>query len=146
MDAEKKKQLVLSLNRFLREKYNTEVVFSGSLGLFLSGIDLGRESHDIDVKVIGIDPNILRKDKKNYDFEFPVHFLGYGKISYPEKYHEVDINGEKVLVSTVETIMNYKKSSIKFNETRKIKNEFTERKRQKDIRDLEYIKEKYGIE
>ena len=139
---EDKKHLAIYLNNILKEKYGTDIIFGGSLGLYLNGIILDRDFSDIDVKVVGIDPNIPRKDKA--DFDVPIHFLGNTDI--PLEYKEIEIDGEKILVYTVETILNCKKHSISFNKTRKIKNEFTERKIEKDTKDLEYIKEKYGIE
>ena len=142
MEFEKVKQLILTLNKTLKEKYDTDIVFSGSLGLRLRGIELEREPHDIDVKVVDVDPKIVRKEK--YDLGIPVHFLGYTKV--PLEYDAVDVDGEPVLVYTIETIINCKKASIEYNATRWIRNEFTEMKREKDMKDLEYIKEKYGIE
>ena len=142
MEKEKIKNIVLKLNRYLKEKYNADIVFGGSFGFYLQGIDLGRKFHDIDVRVVGIDPKMLRKQE--IDFDIPVHFLGNTEVPLEAK--ELGVDGEKILVYTIQTIINCKKHTIWFNEHRKIKNEFTERKNKKDMRDLEYIKEKYGIE
>lgn len=141
MEQEKIKQLVLSLNKTLREKYNTDIIFSGSLALYLQGIELNRDFHDIDVKVVDVDPKVVRKN--HIDFELPIDFLGYTDITLESK--EIDVDGQKILVYTPETIMKHKVSSINFNRHRKIKNELTERKVEKDLRDLRYITENYGI-
>ena len=140
--ADEKERIVTTLNRTLRERYGTDVIFGGSFGLYLKGIVLDRDFHDIDVRVVGIDPNIVRAE--GVESEVPVHFLGYTEV--PLECEEVDVCGEKVLVYTPETIIRCKKHTIAYNETRKIKTEFTRRKSEKDRKDLEYIKEKYGLE
>ena len=135
---------IASLNRELKNLFNADIIFSGSYGLYLNGIKLKREFHDIDIKVIGIDPRLVRKEGKCITSMTPIHFLGFTNV--PLEYHEIEINGEKILTYTVETILRCKKETIRYNERRKIKTEFTERKSEKDKKDLEYIKEKYGIE
>ena len=137
-DAER---IALTLNKMLREKFDADVVFGGSLGLFLNGIVLDRDFHDVDVRVLNVDPKVVRKE--GVEYEIPIHFLG--NTTVPLEYKEVDVQGEKILVYTPETILNCKKYTIQFNETRRIKNEFTERKNEKDRKDLAFIKEKYGI-
>lgn len=135
-------ELILAVDRALREKYGTDIIFSGSFGLWLDGIDLGREFHDVDVKVVGADPRVIRKDK--FDFNLPIDFLGVTDV--PLEYKEIDFHGRKILVYTAETIMNIKKSTVRFSKTRKIRNIFTERTGKKHQADLDYIKEKYGME
>ena len=142
MEKRKIEKLILGLNQILKEKYNTDVIFSGTFGLYLNGIVLDREFNDIDVRVVGIDPKLARKDK--FEFEVPVHFLG--ETSVQLEHDAIDVCGEKILVYTPQSIINCKKQTVMFNETRKIKNELTERKREKEINDLEFIKEKYGME
>ena len=135
-------RIVLKLNKTLKEKYSTDVIFSGTYGLYLNGIVLDREFNDVDVRVVGVDPKLLRKNK--FEFEVPIHFLGDTTVQL--EHAEVDVSGEKILVYTPQTIINCKKHTVAFNETRKIKNEVTELKKEKEQQDLDFIKEKYGME
>lgn len=134
---------ILACNSYIKSKTEHRFAFCGSCGLYLQGISLGRELHDIDIKFPDLDFNEALS--LGLEFNPKLDVLDEYK---PEnaKYIEVELNGEKLVVETVESIISYKRDMLDYLAHKaKIMDESRIRQREKQTRDLEYLKKEYGL-
>ena len=137
-------EIILQCIRYLKEITESRVVFSGSYGLYIQGIDLNRDFHDIDIKFLDLNEDALKKLR--LDFKPVIHKLKECHAVSPE-YKEVDFHGEKILVFTPKTIIDCKKYTLDFIENgAKIMSPGRIHSAEKNKADLQYLKEHYEIE
>ena len=127
---------------YIKSKTDEKFVFGGSVALYIQGITLGREIHDIDVRF----PNLTIKEVQRLNLNFSPNIdIIFRCLN--EGYEEFNLCGEKVLAYTPESVVLAKKIMLDFIENKnKIKTEQTEAQAEKIRRDLKYLKENYNIE
>ena len=139
-----KVETILKCNEYLKTVTGSRFAFSGSYGLYIQGVELDREFHDMDIKFLDLDREELSKLK--VDFEPTIHKLKSSPIG-TDDYKEVEFHGEKLLVYTPQFIVDCKKHTLDFIENKaKIKTEGRLYTAEKIKSDLMFLKEKYGLE
>jgi hypothetical protein len=136
-------KIILDSYQYLSSLGLGRFVYSGSYGLYLNGIDLGREFHDLDIEF----PDLSLEEKKALKFEFTPEIERVLHIRQDLKFEEKDWNGIKLLVFTPESIIAAKRHILNFLETPGIimtENRLSQK--EKILRDLGYLKEHYGLE
>lgn len=142
-----KDKIILDCNEYLKTKTSSRFVFSGTFGLYIQGFAMDRDFHDVDVKFL----DLTQKEAKALSFEFSpkIHALNDRVLDEGEeyKYVEVEFQGEKLLVFTPKTIINFKKHTLDFIDNKaKIKSRERLYLAEKIRTDLKYLKETYGLE
>ena len=137
-------KIILDSYQYLSSLGIGRFVYSGSYGLYLNEITLGRELEDIDIRFL----DLSKEEKQNLKLEFSPTIDKIPKMLNPEEdiWEEKDWNGIKILVSTPESIIKAKKRTLDFLSDPKIL--MTEKRlaqKEKIIRDLDYLKEHYGL-
>lgn len=134
---------VLNCNAYLKTITTSKFVFGGSYGLFLNGIYLNRDFHDIDVKFL--DLSVEERKKLKIDFKPSVDKLA--NIPIDLSYNEVIINDTPLLVFTTKSILDCKKYQLDFiNNDMTTKTEKRLGHREKILADLKFIRDTYGID
>ena len=135
-------QIILDSYQYLSSLGIGRFVYSGSYGLYLNGIDIGRELHDLDIEL----PDLSLNEKHNLILEFTPNINKVPKINLNFRFEEKDWNGLKILVFTPESIVEAKQYILNFlsdPKTFMTKNRLAQK--EKILRDLEYLKEHYGL-
>ena len=138
-----REDIILTCNKYLKETVNSRFVFGGSYALFMQGIDLKRDFHDIDIKFLDLDV----KERRNLKLDFSPAIDKLPNVDIPLEYKEIEFCGEKLLVFTPQTIVDCKKFCVDFIENKaKIKSPTRLAGLEKIKRDLIYLKENYNLE
>jgi len=136
-------KIILDCIKYIRKKTDLDFVIGGSYGLYIYGILLDRDFHDIDIKFLDI--SLSDAKKLNLHFKPKIDILPTVE-ELDLKYEEVEFHGEKVLVFTPETTVEAKKNMLDFLENRaRIITPEREIQKEKLKHDLEYLKEKYNL-
>ena len=137
-------KIILDSYQYLSSLGVGRFVYSGGYGLYLNGIDLGRELKDLDIRFLDLSPSEVHS--LNVDFNPKIDKLPMILNSEEEQWEEKDWNGIKVLVSTPESIILAKKKTLNFlSDPKTLMTETRESQKEKILRDLEYLKEHYEL-
>ena len=141
-DMNEIEQIIQDSYQYLNSLEVGRFIYSGSYGLYLNGINIGREFHDLDIEF----PDLSLDEKHALRLEFTPNINKVPKINLDFKFEEKDWNGLKILVFTPESIVMAKQYILNFLSNPKTKM-IEKRKSQKEkiLRDLEYLKEHYGL-
>lgn len=135
-------QIILDSYQYLSSLGIGRFVYSGSYGLYLNGINIGREFHDLDIEF----PDLSLDEKHALRLEFTPNINKVPKINSDFKFEEKDWNGLKILVFTPESIVEAKQYILNFLSDPKTKmTEKRKSQKEKILRDLGYLKEHYGL-
>lgn len=137
-------KIILDSYQYLSSLGIGRFVYSGSYGLYLNGISLGRELEDIDIRFL----DLSKEEKQNLKLEFSPTIDRVPKMLNPEEdlWEEKDWNGIKILVSTPESIINAKKRTLDFlSNPKTFMTKRRKSQKEKILQDLEYLKEHYGL-
>jgi len=139
------KEIILSSFQYIPSKTSSRFIYGGSCSLAIWGIDLGREVHDLDIAF----PDLSVKERMALDLsDFPdirIHKLA--NVPIETEWKEVEYEGHKLLVFTLDTFMAVKKYDLAFLNRPGLT--MTDRRihhKEKVIRDLAWLKEHYGLE
>lgn len=137
-------KIILDSYRYLSSLNIGRFVYSGSYGFYINGIDLGRDMYDLDIRF----PDLTLEERCALKLNFTPRIdklserLKFGEEIWEEK----DFHGVKLLVFTPESIVRAKQVTLNFLSDPKIF--MTERRKsqkEKILRDLDYLKEHYGL-
>lgn len=137
-------KIILDSYQYLSSLNIGRFIYSGSYGLYINGIDLGRDLYDIDIRF----PDLTLEEKHNLKLEFSPHIdklperLKFGEEIWEEK----DFHGVKLLVFTPESIVRAKQVTLNFlSDPKTFMTERRKSQKEKTTRDLNYLKEHYGL-
>ena len=137
------RDIITSSFQYISSITTSRFVYGGSYGLWLWGIDLGREPHDLDIKFL----DLSVEERKALTLDFTPTIDKLPNISTDLEWKELEYEGLKLLVFTPESIVAAKKYTLDFLKRPKII--MSDRRlhhKEKVERDLAWLKEKYGLE
>ena len=136
-------KLILDCNSYIKSKTDEPFAFGGSCGLYLQNILLDRDIHDIDIRFISMP--YKKATDLNLKFQPKIDILIDFRPEEPD-IKEIQLSGTTILVESVESIVDAKKKMLDFFQNKaKIMDDWRLKQKEKAIRDLKYIKEKYNI-
>ena len=137
-------KIILNSYQYLSSLGIGRFVYSGSYGFYINSIDLGRDLYDLDIRF----PDLTLEERYSLKLEFTPHIdklsekLQLGDNMWEEK----DFYGTKLLVFKPENIIKAKKATLDFlSDPRTLMTERRKSQKEKILRDLDYLKEHYGL-